>query len=338
MRLSIRTKLLTGMLAGIAFLVVSLSFVMYRGFAEASSRELLRELAAAMVAYERFDAERMALLLSKARAVGRMPYVMATLSIPGLDQPTVVQALQPLRTEIGTDLLLLLDAEGRLLGDGTSDATWLADLAATPGVAQAMEGKEFIGAARIRGQYYQIAVSPLVEAQQLMGIAITGTSLEAAQAARLAAEVTGMDASYVFHDSPGAMQLTPPQALLAGPAELTHKIENGRLVRQFAAGGENIYAGDLPIAGLSAWLVLQRGDGPARRQWQSLFHSMLLFAAIAVAISVAICVWLAGRVSRPIRQLAAGRPRLRRRQLLAAAAGTGLARVHRARRCVQCDG
>ncbi len=175
---TIRSKLSLGM-GGviIGFILLSLMSLglLTRSFA---TREITRSLVAGKDAFDRFINLRFELLRGKARSIARTPYLRATLTIEELDQATAFQAAQQVFQDAETPLLVLLDAQGRMLADVGALWSFHDDLAHHPAMENALQGTDGSGVWHHRDSSYLVAASPVLAGGQLVGVVVAGSPID----------------------------------------------------------------------------------------------------------------------------------------------------------------
>lgn len=176
MRISIKKKL---------FLVISLvitSFVFIINIAinyqlkEGVNQEIRTEMNKSVIAYELYEKQQKALLQTRARIHASIPFLKATLLIPGVDEATLEYAVNSIELDEDISLFVILDEHGNVIVDNLP-ADEKAPHSSLDGIKNVVNGDEFQGYWYYLGNYYQIAMSPIVSGQQLAGIVAIGQKI-----------------------------------------------------------------------------------------------------------------------------------------------------------------
>jgi eukaryotic-like serine/threonine-protein kinase len=140
------------------------------------------------------------------------PFIAAYLaeSVAELDRASVLDLLAERQADLGFDLAMVLDPQGRVVARTDRPADGGADLSAEPLVARAIAEVGASGVWWEGGGLYQAAVVPLARGGQLVAYLLTGLALDDASAL----EVKRMTSTEVVYLAPGEGGVTVHAATL----------------------------------------------------------------------------------------------------------------------------
>lgn len=223
-------------------------------------------------------------------------------AIASQDETTILSALRNNVTRIDADLAVLVTADGRLVGESS---TLSVDSGIYQALAEAAE-REGVGAETfVVDGYARELVSVPVKAPLTIGWLILGFSLDDSMA-RTFAEQVGMDVSFSANgkmnsffgssldqahrqDLPQAMTglsqtQDPPVMWLDGDEYLSELVP--------------INTGEHPVM-----VILNTSLHAALQSYRDVRNRLLLYMGLSLVITLALAVWFAGGVSRPIKLL-----------------------------------
>ncbi|MFH1567661.1 MAG: ATP-binding protein [Gemmatimonadota bacterium] len=306
MRFTIRTKLF------VAILMVSLSFValslavMDRFVRRVADTEVAGALTRGARAYERYSALQSDLLSSRARSTAQAPVLRAVVSIPGVDHGTVQFTAGELHRAVGSALMVVADARGRLLAEVGDSTRWGDDLSGLPGVPEALQGEEYAGIWDYQGKLYRVSVSPVVVGDGIPALLALGERWD--QAAAAIGQFTGQG---VLILQAGRLVAQSREGSGA-PAVLDGELVGHPEARPSAApsapfhitlGGREALAVAVPEGGGAAHVVLFRDLTDLEMDVRRYERYLVAAAAVSAVLAVVVSLWLSARVSRPIREL-----------------------------------
>ena len=303
MRFTIRTKLFLAILAiTLSFVALSL-VVMDRFVRRVADTEVAGTLTRGKRAYGRYSALQNDLLASRARSTAQTPVLRAVVSIPDVDHATVSYTAGDLHRAVGTGLMVLLGADGRLLAEAGQESRWGEDLTGLPGVAGGLEGEEHVGLWNYQGGIYRVAVTPVVVDARILALLVLGDRWDAA--ALEIREFTGQEVLIfesgllVAQSRDGPQRVTAPEL-----ADLDHTMLSRDLSVPFrlALGGREALAITVPEAS-TGQVVLFRDLTDLETDVGRYRRYLLAAAALSAVLAVAASLWVSTRVSRPVVEL-----------------------------------
>jgi diguanylate cyclase (GGDEF)-like protein len=143
---------------------------------EGVNKEIRTEMNKSVIAYQLYEKQQRTLLQTQARILSDIPFLKATLLIPGVDKATVEYAFNSIELAEDMSLFALLDEQGNIILDNLSENEKKTN-SPLNGVNNVINGDEFQGYWYYLGDYYQIAMSPIVSGQQLAGIVAIGQKI-----------------------------------------------------------------------------------------------------------------------------------------------------------------
>jgi sigma-B regulation protein RsbU (phosphoserine phosphatase) len=357
-------KLRTGMLLGIVALVAAIvastvaavAFVVDR----AERRKLREDLDRSHAVWNELLTYRAAKLRSDCRVVANEPRTRNVLGTQDISRETIVGVMEELRTSLGSDLFLLTDPEGLLIGDIKDPKAEGFDLAKEhPAIAAAKKSGDGAAIWVSEDRPVQMAACRVEAGGQTLGIIAIGYVLDNAVAEAFHRQTgstllvtldgklvagsplaggkpsAGVTFAALDHQSDHQSDMRPAPQAEPEPRELAGD-------RYLARGGAlSGYEGKRTLR-YAVMRSLDEALAPGRRLLWTVFG----IAALALVAAVGIAFALSSRLSRPVHALvdftrAIGKGQLERRatpagatevQALAAAMNTMVEELERSRR------
>ena len=150
------------MVAVLAVFISCSVLVVDRLALQMGERQVRDNLLRGVRAYGLFAQLRSDIVASQARSIAQTPLLKAVMNIPEVDPETVYYTARDLYEAIGTDLMLLVDTQGRLLADANRADYNGDDMSGMTGIAEGLRGGEYGGIWPYRDGLYQIALTPIV--------------------------------------------------------------------------------------------------------------------------------------------------------------------------------
>jgi len=239
------------------------------------------------------------------------------------DTPTLMSAINNLRSRIGADLVIVLDPDGGVTSSTLAPLSArtradLRDLVATDRDAQLVRLYRLID-----GRPYQLVISPVLAPDPIAWTA-TGFALDD-RVARDMARLLGVEVSFVTTAEGAAAFVASSRpasaraALLAAAAHAeSEPFTDGSESDEWLTLTNPIRSANGPLT-----LVLQRSLSGALRPYQQLRGSILGIGAAVLAAALALAAWLARSATRPVDELTRAAERLEAGDHSAPVAATG---------------
>jgi|RhiMethySRZTD1v2_1073278.scaffolds.fasta_scaffold16308_2 HAMP domain-containing protein len=225
------------------------------------------------------------------------------------DALSVLDNLRDRRELYGCDRLIVTDRDGRLLADTKRPAAGGLDLSRDPLIAPALEGTARSGAwLDPAGGLFLAASSPILQGgRDVAGAVVALDATDDALALELrnatGSEVAFVTGSTVSGTSIGVAAGAAGRALGVQPLPSRLPLES----HEYAAGRFDLPAiGDPPGGALVLLRSVERELAPLRR----VRTALIVAGAIAIALAIAAGTALAGRITRPIADLAKATERI----------------------------
>ncbi|MCZ6795011.1 MAG: ATP-binding protein [Planctomycetota bacterium] len=305
-----RSKLFLAMgsviLTSIVLSVVTASRIIWQ-FAQS---EIARNLEDGKRAYFEFVELQRKLLQDGARSVAETPYLKATLNIPDVDRETVSIVARMVHEVTETPLTFLLDPSGNLLADAADPERDIRSLRSIAGVEAAISGQEFFGVWPLDGDYFMVAVTPVVAGEQVVGILALGLPVDDAMA-EVFRKVTGRDI-LIFDekrvvavawqgDSKSAVSWEEFSDLRSRLGSTTTPDEDKSF--QVTLAGVERLGCPIPFGESDLTLVLSRALGEITGLYYSLNYWLVLVGAVVGLLAILVSQYISKKLTRPIRQL-----------------------------------
>jgi sigma-B regulation protein RsbU (phosphoserine phosphatase) len=293
-------KLRTGLLLGIVFLVAALvgatvyAVVIFVDRAE--REELETELGRGQRVVEEMLAARAAIVRSDCHVVANEPRLRAVVATPDVTRETIVDSITELRTSLGSDLFLLEDESGTLVGEAGRPTVDPGAAGVPPVLAAARTGGDGFGVWLLGDRPYQVHACRIAFGTHTVGIVVIGRLVDD-KIARAVLRQTG-NTTTIQLDGKSVAASGPESdfAGIAGTGRMAVEIDNARW--EGAAGAFPGYVGKRALT----YVVLRSLDealAPARQ----LTTSVLAIAGAGLLFAIVLAFALARRLSRPVERL-----------------------------------
>jgi serine/threonine-protein kinase len=227
------------------------------------------------------------------------------------DALSVLDSVRERAALYGCDRLVVTDRAGRLLADSLRPGAAGTDLSGTSLVAQALDGTSRGGAwLDPEGGLFLAAAAPILQGgRDVAGTIVAFDATDDAMALELrnltGSEVAFVTGSQVAGSSVAVGAGSARRALGANPLPARVPIES----HDYRAGRFDLPAlGDEPAGALVLLRSVDRELAPLRR----VRSALVLTGALAIALGIAAAAGLAGRITRPIADLARATERIAR--------------------------
>ncbi len=308
MKLTLRKKIFAALvLLMVLFILVSSEF-MLQVLGSIATQEVERSLRHSQKAYQHFKEQRFELLLIKARSIAQTPHLRATLSIPQVDHETVFFGGLNLLDIADTELMLIVDHNGKLSADIRNRDFFNDDLLNYPGVDLGIEGEEYSGIWSYHGNYYQVSIVPIIVGENILGLIVLGNRIDNQDTVKFVSDITGNNVLMAFGDRIFSNDSQLPQHSLS--SELDFLFSNpavSELVptqsREASMGGKRSLTVVQPTGDDKVNIVLYRaldeGDASISALKMFLLSGMVATAVVGLLLSF----WLSAQITRPIQRL-----------------------------------
>ena len=156
-----------------------------------AKKEIHDQLQSSHIAFVRFQEQQHELLLTKAKAIAQIPYLKATLGIPGVDHETLFYLNSQLRTIADMPLMLILDSNYVLKVDLNNKQRYGGGLGEKPGITEATAGNFYQGIWQYDQNYYSVVISPIIIDDELLGLFVLGDRIDSSETQKTIYEITG---------------------------------------------------------------------------------------------------------------------------------------------------
>lgn len=296
--MTIRHKMFLGLVIVMVSFVLTVNIALQAILGDIAYKENQEALDQSVRAYERFSEQREELQLAKARAVAQAAHLKATLAIPDVDSDTVFSAGVGLRSIADAQLMLIVDAEGVQLADLNNEESPPANLADSPGVAQALTGNDYYGYWSHDGHPYRVALSPVIVGNLLVGAIAIGERLDTESEIRLLGEVTGAQITMALPDrwlpenGPLSQQVNDPAGTQVAGNRTELKGPNGKYL-----------AATMAYPGIQTSIIIYQAVDLAAADLDPAAVTIGLASVVSLVLGVLLSLWLSSRISQPIERL-----------------------------------
>ncbi len=217
------------------------------------------------------------------------------------DAPTIVSAAGNHAGRIGADLVVVMDTRGRVLASNTPlvavQVAWLREqIAAAPSAARFVV---------LGTRCYQLFLAP-VKAPELIGWAAMGFAVDDALAAHLR-DLVGVEVTFFAQGSRGAVRVASSLPHPADAALSARQVEEqaGLQPSVERVGGEPYlsFTRQLDAYGNPVLVLLQKPMTEVLAPYRRIRDALLVIDGIALALAMAIGLWLGRGATRTLREL-----------------------------------
>jgi signal transduction histidine kinase/ActR/RegA family two-component response regulator len=302
---TVRAKLFVGMGTVIAAFVTLSLIIVTQVADQFGEEEIGRNLQFARNAFQGYMQSRQQLLQDKGRSLADTPYLKATLSLEELDHETAFYLATQLAEVSQTDLLLLVDFEGRLLADAASDERTSGSLLNRPSTELALRGDEGCAFWSYYDEEFLVTTSPVTAGESLLGVLVLGQRIDQNFADHVR-QATGRDVLLCLQSECLAQSYADEVMVTASKttdilqALRQHPADDKAVVRLAASGHTTLYS-NLKLGDLTVVLSRRLDDFASLSQRAGGWLMLLGFAVVVIATGV--CLGISKRLSQPIAEL-----------------------------------
>jgi serine phosphatase RsbU (regulator of sigma subunit) len=302
--MKLRTGILLGTLALLATLATTTVVLTTILLGQEARAELRAAVDRADAVFVDLHAYRESLARSETLTVAQEPRLKAVIGTEDISRETVVDVARELQRSVGTDLLLLLEADGSLRIDTAEPEAFGASLRGQPVVAAALRDGDAGAMWTQEGRVFQVHARRLGYGDVVIGVLILGRLYDA-QVSTTVRRQTG-----------AAVVVTLDGQIIADAAEdpglalalASHADAVDGVTREEAVRGERYLVRRMPLPGYTGDRALVYTIAfsldEALATSRALARWILGLAALALIAAAALAWLVARRIARPIDQLA----------------------------------
>ncbi|MCX4239331.1 PP2C family protein-serine/threonine phosphatase [Paraliomyxa miuraensis] len=293
------TTILAGSLVVIIGIIGVTSLVSARIVEDDAQVALDKELRRGALVLEELFAQRQALLAANAQVVAEEPRLKAVVATEDIDHATVYDVCSELRRAVGSDLFLLTDDRGTLVADVADADARGGHLRDEPLVVDALARGTGEGIWLADDRAYQMASRRLAFGEMVVGVLVVGWEL-GDELADAGARQAGGDVVVLVDDRPVASSL--PSGTMRGelPADTDEDGTFATIAVEDAP--HRVLMGPLSGDDRVRVLVLRSLD-EALATSRRLVRQIYGIGGGAVLVAILLALWLARRLTRPLRGL-----------------------------------
>lgn len=301
--MKLRTGLLLGIVALVAAIVVATVAAVAVFLTSAERRQLGEDLDRSHAVFRELMRYRDAKARSDCHVVANEPRTRNVLGTQDISRETIVGVIDELRRSLGSDLFLLTDPEGLLIGDVKDPNAQGFDMSKQPGIAQAKDKGDGAAVWVSEGRAYQISACRVESVGTVLGVIAIGYVLDDAMAQAFHGQ-TGSTLIVTLDDKPvAASPLAGGKAISSVTFDAAARDPDEPLLggdRYLARGGLFPgYDGRQHALRYAVMRSLDEALAPGRRlQW-----TVFGIAAIALLAAIVIAFAVSRRLSRPVDEL-----------------------------------
>ncbi|HIG39248.1 MAG TPA: response regulator [Gammaproteobacteria bacterium] len=302
--LSIRQKLFYILVSVVLVFVVASNLIMQQFLDNIARQEIVRGLKTSTLAYSRIEEQRRDRIITQVSSIAQTPHLQASLAITGVDPETILFAGEAIKDVAHVPLILLVSSSGKLLADIRNERVVTADLSAMPGMSALTNGDSYYGIWRYHDSFYNVAMSPILSGNQVVGGLVLGDTFNSTEALQLVRDVTGIQVSMLL----GGKIVVDGKGV--GNSPLVNELRTLYLQRrldhspkQIEIKNENYYAVAVPLQGTDGALFFYRAQSEISASIGTFRYLMLVSSGITLILGLALSLWIALKMSRSLIRL-----------------------------------
>jgi phosphoserine phosphatase RsbU/P len=313
--------MLLGIVVLVAAIMASTVFAVIVFVDRAERRKLRDDLERSQRVFAELLAYRRSIVRSDCRVVANEPRLRAVVGTQDTSHETIVGVISELKTSLASDLFLLTDSNGVLIGDANNPSATGVDLATNSVIAKAQKTGDGVGTWIITERPYQVHACRVDFGSQSVGVVLVGRAIDD-EVAKVIYRQTGsttvveLDGKAVAASHEGLSAIGAEVGI--GPTEI--ELADSEYVG--VGGGLPAYDGKRE---LRYTMVRSLADAlaPARR----LTRTVLASTGIALIVALVFAFIFSGRLSRPVASLVEFTRRIGKGELTARATPSGATEV-----------
>ena len=300
-------KLRTGLLLGIVVLVAGIVISTVAAVAivvdDAEREKLDEDLDRSHAVFSELLRYRAAKSRSDCHVVANEPRTRNVLGTQDITHETIIGVVDELRRSLGSDLFLLTDPEGLLIGDVKDPKAQGFDMSQQPGIAQAKASGDGAAVWISEGRAYQVSACRVESVGQVLGIIAVGYVIDDAMARDFHGQ-TGSTLLVTLDDKPAAASpLAGGKPLSGVTLDAAARDPDEPVIGddRYLARGSLFpgYDGRQHVLRYTVMRSLDEALAPVRRLLWTVFG----IAALALLAAVGIAFAVSRRLSRPVDDL-----------------------------------
>ncbi len=306
MRFGFRERLLVGVTTLVVVFGVAAVLVLAKLTGHYAREQVIREVDESRASFSAQMLQRRSALQDETRLLSRSPQLLATAAIDGVDQATFEIPFDEVQNAFAAPVLAIVGDTGKIVASRGGEFRERQDLRSLPGMAEALSGTVGDHMWRTPTGLLLVALAPLVQGDELLGVLVRGQPIDASFAAAISA-LGGRDA-LLAHD--GALLATSwrrEQPKIWDPTpllELRHATvgDDGVPLELVVDGRER--------SGLAVRIHPDGGLAFLSHDLGSIFeirdqarHWLLVLGGVLVLLGIGFAVRTAARLAAPLRAL-----------------------------------
>ena len=308
MKFTIQKKILAALVAvGIPVLFITVYILVhFLGFVE--KKEIHDQLQSSRTAYLRFQEQQHELLITKAKAIAQIPYLKATLGIPGVDHETLFYLNSQLRAIADMPLMLILDADYIVKVDLNNKQSYGGILSELPGVSESASGNVYQGLWLYDEIHYSVVIVPIIIHDELLGLFVLGDRIDSPEAQKTIFEITGATPLFLLQKAAftGNNSISPHEIDSLIQRVFDKKagfVDPTSLMVDAVVSNDRYHSITIPLQHNAGFLVLSKAAGKFDTGIETMRKTLVIVAVVTVLLGTLFGIWIASKISRPIRTL-----------------------------------
>ena len=299
--MKLKHKIILGISILVGGLIFSLSMIGNASIKEAVSSKVVNDLRAGASTLDYLIKTRFQALMTFNEIATQSPHFRAVVSTPGMDHATVLDAAKSIQQVINSDLLMVLNSQGILMASASEPKRFGDDLSNEPGVRKVLEGKRSKQILSVESGTYQIVITPILVSDELVGILVSGFSIDGITLRKFEITTNSMIA---FVDKYGLRTSSESKKIFSklNYKSLLQQNTNKKLLTKTISGTDFLILNTTVIGGQPRMLFVRSLD--EELFFYELLKSKLLLTSLAILVlALAIGLLFSNRLTRPISKL-----------------------------------
>ena len=308
--LTLRKKILLLMAVVVVGLISSTWLIVDLVTGRAINTTLENDLNRTQALFKKSQEMRAKEMSAESRLIGEIPFLKALISAK--EKATVLGMAKGLQQQIESDLILITDAYGDILGS-TEENYSAEDILANSSMKKALEGKEAPGIMALGDQIYQVKISPVKLGPDILGTITIGLRIDDKFAKEIK-EITNSEISLIIGRRIVASSMTKNQRGLLKrqmeplQARIAVVVQQKKPSQPFDLELDGRYAASLvpfgSVGGRQGVILIQRSRDEITQFLDTIRKTTLLVSLFILILASGISYRVARQISDPITLIA----------------------------------
>lgn len=313
MRFSIRAKIIVGIITWIMLFTIFINGSIQSLLGDITNRKLAIALQSSLISYKRFEKQTQKILSYESYLIANTPHLKATLNIPYVDKESIIYALSEIdMTGISDSMILVINDQGDLLFNSISPSQEKFNIKYMPGIDVGLSGREYSGYWKFQDDYYAVAISPSIIANQLLGLVIVGLKINDVGFLKSIKDSSGSNVTLhlnsLFFGSSNIKEVVGEEisnTLFEGVNtvnSLRFEKADSKII-EVNVNNKKYFTSLIPMDDTDASLIMYKVENALYENFKSINIMLILGSVVAIAFGLLFSLYISRKISKPILSL-----------------------------------